>query len=465
MKSIYIKYPLIFMTLFVFGCEKLVDDINDNPNQLTLEDVDAGLFLNGAELSNINIQLGPYSRMAGYWSGQLIGFEQIELERFQYNVTSNTFDWNGYQSVLTPLREIRGRTAENPLSQGITKVIEAHLVGSYASLFGAIPYSEALSENENPAFDDQIAVFEQLQLLLQEAIENLEGAEGSAVLEDYIFNGDRFKWLESAWTLKARYYMHTKQYEQAYSAAQNGISSSGNSLMFDPLDVTGENDTKNKYFIVLSGGPNLGTDNSYLMQLLDETSGISRNNAKTDETARFQYYEIDRTSGEANLGIASELEPQPMVTYQENLLILAEAGVRTQGIEIGLGHLNELRTFLNTGDFLNANFSSQPFTYEPYVAADFNAGGIENTDNIDSERALLREIVEERYVSGFTTFMPFDDARRLKKSDSDIAVPFPLNLPTSTQNVERLLYPEDEILSNQMAPTDPGLFAATKVNQ
>lgn len=465
MKSIYIKFFLAFATLSICGCEKIVDDINKNPNQLTLEDVDPGLFLNGAELSNINIQLGPNSRMAGYWSGQLIGFEQIELERFQYNVTTNTFNWDGYQSVITPLREIRERTPDNPLYQGITKVMEAHLIGNYAALFGDIPYSEALSEIENPKFDDQLALFDQLQALLQDAIDDLEGSTDSAVLEDYIFDGNSVKWLESAWTLKARYYMYTKQYEEAYSAAQNGISSSENSMMFEPLDVTGENSTKNKYFLVLSGGPNTGTGSSYLMQLLDSGSGISRNNSKTDETARFEYYKIDQTSGEANLGVANELEPQPIVTYQENLLTLAEAGARTQGFNIGLGHLNELRNFLNTGAFLNSNFSTQPFTYEPYTVVDFNVGGMENMDNIDPDRALLREIIEERYVSGFTTFMPFDDSRRLKKTDADIAVPFPLNLPTSTQNVERLLYPEDEILSNPMAPEEPGLYVATKVNQ
>ncbi|WP_339895015.1 SusD/RagB family nutrient-binding outer membrane lipoprotein [uncultured Algibacter sp.] len=465
MKSIYIKYILVFVTIILSGCENIVDDLNKNPNQLTLDAVDAGLFLNGAELSNINIQLGAFSRMAGYYSSQLIGFEQVDQERFLYNVTNTTFGWDGYQSVITPMREMRGRTTDNPFYQGISKVLEAHLIGTYASLFGDIPYSEAVSDIEDPRFDDQRTVFDELQILLQEAIDDLENADGSVIIEDYIFDGNRLKWLESAWTLKARYYMHTKEYDNAYNAAQNGISSSGNSMVFDPLNVAGENSTKNKYFIVLSGGPNTGTGDSYLIRLLDNSSGMSRNNTKTDETARFGYYSIDQTSAEINLGIANELEPQPMITYQENLLILAEAGARTQSFTIGLGHLNELRNFLNTGAFLNSNFSSEPYTYDAYIASDFDAGGIENMDGINPDRALLREIIEERYVSGFTTFMPFDDARRLKKSDSDVAVPFPLNVPTATQNVERFLYPEDEILSNQMAPEDPGLFEVTKVNQ
>ena len=465
MKSTYIKILLIFTAFVFFGCEKLVEDLNENPNQLTLTDIDAGLFLNGAELSNISIQLGAYSRMAGYWSGQLVGFEQVELERYQYNVANNTFDWDGYQSVLTPVRLIQERAADNPLLLGISKVVEAHLVGTYASLFGDIPYSQALGDVENPQFDDQLYVFEQLQILLDSAIADLEGAAGFGVLEDYIFQGDRDKWLESAWTLKARYFMHTKAYGEAYSAALNGISTSDNNMMFNPLEVTGQNATKNKYYIVLAGSPNTGTGDSYLMQLLDDTSGISRNNAKTDETARRQYYVIDQSDADGNLGVAQELEPQPMITFQENLLILAEAGARTQSFEIGLGHLNGLRAYLNTGSFLNANFSAEPYSYEAYVAGDFDSGGMENMDGTDPDSALLREIIEERYVSGFTTFMPFDDARRLQKSDSDVAVPFPLNVPTSTQNVERMLYPQDEVLSNPMAPADPGLYEPTKVNQ
>lgn len=473
MKSIYKNYFLAF-ALFVFsGCESLVDDLNDNPNQLTLDAVPPGLFLNGAELSNITIHLGStvsgqgdgISRMAAYYSGQLIGFEQVDLEWYQYSVTNTTFDWDGYQDVITPLREIRRRTTDHPLYQGISRVLEAHLVGTYASLFGDIPYSEAISDIDNPVFDNQIDVYARLQSLLTEAIENLENSEGFVVIEDFLFDGDRQKWLESAWTLKARYYMHTKEYELAYAAAQNGISSSTNNMMFNPLDIDGENTVKNKFFIVLNGGPNTGTGNSYMMQLLDGTGSESRNNAKTDETARRGYYEIIPTSPEANLGIANELEPQPLITYRENQLILAEAGARTQSFSVGLGHLNDYRAYLNTGGYLNANFSSMPYQYDAYVSADFDAGGMENMDNTDPDRALLREIVEERYISGFTTFMPFDDARRLKKDDADISVPFPLNLPTATQNVERFLYPEDEILSNNIAPEDPGIFAVTRVNQ
>lgn len=469
MKTIYIKYILaLVIVTSVSSCQKMVDGINDNPNQLTVDAIDAGLFLKGAEIQNMLIQLGQLDRTASFYSGQLIGYEQVEQERFNYIFTDRTFDWPGYQSVLTPLREIRERKPNNSLYQGISKIVEAHLIGTYASLFGDIPYSEALSDNENPKFDGQVEVFAALQTLLSNAITDLETATSSdVVLGDYIFNGDKTKWLQSAYTLKARYYMITKEYGEAYSAALNGISSEGNSMMFVPYSGVSDANSKNTIYERLQeGGVRIGvtpdaTHPSYLLELLD-----TRSNAKTNEQARKQYYAIDHTNADGNTGIAAELEPQVLISYQENLLILAEAGARTESFATGLGHLNEMRSVLSTGALFNSSVSSLTMQYDAYVAADFDAGGMENTSgDLTATRALLREIVEERYLTGFLTYMPFDDTRRLQKNDTDIAVPFGLNTPTQTQNVERFLYPSDEIESNTSAPADPGAYIATAVNK
>ena len=469
MKRIYIKYIFALAVLSsFFGCQGLVDDINDNPNQLTVDAVDAGLFLKGAEIGNMMIQLGTFDRVASYYSGQLIGYEQVEQEYYSYIFTDRTFDWGGYQSILTPLRNIRERKADNSLYVGIAKVVEAHLIGTYASLFGDIPYSEALSDNDNPVFDNQVAVFNSLQSLLSEAISDLENVSASDVVTgDYIFNGDKDKWIESAYTLKARYYMLTKEYDKAYSAAMNGISSVANSMMFVPYDGVIDPGSKNTiYSRLYTGGYRVGvipdaTHPSYLLELL----GL-RSNSKTNEEARTQYYTIDQNNADGNTGIAAKLEPQPLISYQENMLILAEAGTRSQGFATGLEYLNTYRSVLSTGALFNSSVESLSMIYDPYEAADFENGGIENEDgSLTSERALLREIIEERYLTGFMTFMPFDDTRRLQKDDSDIAVPFGLNIPTQTVNVERLIYPSDELESNTSAPADPGAYVATMVNK
>ena len=120
---------------------------------------------------------------------------------------------------------------------------------------------------------------------------------------------------------------------------------------------------------------------------------------------------------------------------------------------------------MNTGGHVNANFSDSTYLYLDYDAADFASGGIENADGIAAERAFLREVVEERYVSGFRMYMAFNDIRRLAKSDADLMVPFPLNTTTATQQPQRLPYSDDELNTNNNAPLDPGIFATTEVNQ
>ena len=49
-------------------------------------------------------------------------------------------------------------------------------------------------------------------------------------------------------------------------------------------------------------------------------------------------------------------------------------------------------------------------------------------------------------------FIPFNDTRRLRKSDSDIAVPIPLNPGFTNTPLERLPYSDDELTSNSQAP-------------
>jgi hypothetical protein len=121
---------------------------------------------------------------------------------------------------------------------------------------------------------------------------------------------------------------------------------------------------------------------------------------------------------------------------------------------------------LNTGGNLNTSFIGESFNYSPFVVSDFDAGGIENPDNISPNNAFLREVIQERYVSGFGMHMPYNDARRLRKSDNAIAVPFVMVDADNTRRAERMPYAQNELNSNSNAPDeDPGIFSKTSVNQ
>ena len=460
---------LIASMLMLASCE-IPTDLNDNPNEITLQDVDASLFLNGAQLANIMVQNSHLNRITGMFSGQLIGYTSLYSNIYGYSLSTveSNDEWNGcYTGVLTNVRHIVEAVPDDKLLVGIAKVIEAHAVGTLAILMGDVPYSEAVNDAvEDPVFDSQLEVLAAMTTLLDGAISDLGSASSRPESYDIYYNGDKDKWLAAAYTLKARYALIQSNYSAALTAANMGISSSADDMNFIPRgDAAVSEGDKNLFNAILSGSRtgDLGNNGSYLLELLNDTTSAYRGNAKTNETARHNYYKIDETSGEGNLGVIERFEPMPMVTYSENQLIKAEAAART-GAD-GLGHLNDYRAWLASGGRLNATFNSDTtIQYDAYVSADFASGGMENSDGVSAETALLREIIEERYVSGFGTYMPFNDHRRLRgDGETDLIVPFPLN-PGGSAHVERVPYAQDELTSNSNMTEDPGLYAKTKVN-
>ena len=456
----------------VFSCEDIVSDINENPNDLIVSDVQEKLFLTGGQLANIQLQCGHLNRVSGMYSGQLIGFAALYSNIYGYNLSTgeSNDEWRAlYGGVMTNMRHIR-ENSDSALLRGIATIIEAHAFGTGASLWGDIPYSEAgISEIEDPIFDPQVNVYNSAIALLDEGINTLNGATSEPIDEDIYFNGNKDNWIAAAYTLKARFYLHQKDYSNALSAAQNGISSASGDLKFVPGNAV-SGDT-NLFWTILAGsrsgdlGNNLDGTESYLLQILDSSNALSRNHSKTDETARREYYMID-ASGSGNEGIIQEREPQNMVTFFENKLIMAEAAGRSGGVTAGLPHLNEVRNWLNSGGNLNPSFIGKAFKYTPFEVSDFNDGGIENPDNISADDAFLREVIEERYVSGFGMHMPYNDARRLRKSDNVIAVPYFMVDADNTRKPERMPYAQNELNSNSNAPDeDPGIFTKTSVNQ
>ncbi len=471
--SNYIILFFLIGGLMLSACEGVVEDLNDNPNDITLEDVDAQLFLTGAMLGNVQAQVGHLNRISGMYSGQLVGLSSLysNIYGFSLSTAESVGIWGHiYVAGVANLRHLRSVAPNDQLLVGIAQVVEAHGLSTAANLFGDVPFTEINNPDiPNPRFDGQVFVFNAMLDQLDEAITNLSAATSRSLPQDIYYGGDRDKWMEAAYTLRARIYLHMRMYTEAYASAQNGISSASNSMLYIPRgDVNIAEGDKNLFWMILEGARagDIGTSNSYLMQILNQDSVITRANAKTDESARLAYYTIDETGGRANLGVIEQFEPQPMITFEENTLILAECGARTIDDATGLGHLNDLRAWLNTGGRINANFLDSSFRYDPYELADFQAGGIENQDGIAPERALLREIIEERYVSGFGSYMPYDDARRLRTQDSDIAVPYFLVDGPNPPFPERMPYSDDELNSNTNAPAeDPGIFTRTEVNQ
>ena len=455
---------IIAAVLTLTSCESVVEGLNKNPNAIETGDIEAGLYVNTPELALVSIVRGLDGRMASLWTGQIVGVAQFPLAYYNYQLTESTFGFSGYADVITQCKHIQEAAPDNALYQGITRVLEAYLFSFYASAFGDIPCREVATDVEYPRFESQKSVLDYCQQLLDEAVASLQSVSQPSYRQDYIYNGNVQGWQEAAYTLKARIYLLTKDYAQAYQAALKGISTPENSMLFRPVD---DNQTSNKNnWYQYSQNAYFGTENSegrqtFLFDVLD-----GRHNSKTDETARKAYYYIDPTNSSVNHGIASALQPEPLLTYEENLLILAETAVRTRSLDEGLTWLNQLRRYYDEGGAVNSYYAQYAYNYDAYTIEDFDAGELLNADGLQPQRALLREIILERYITGFTQFIPWDDARRLRGAgEGDIAVPIPLNTATATAHPERFYYPETEMLANPNAPTDPGLYSPTEINR
>ena len=469
------RYILLILAMSIqISCSDLVDGINDDPNNLT--ESSFGSILTGAEVGNIIVQTGESARRSALFAGQYTGIDRQHLGFTQYNVTTSDFDALWYDIYVNSFRNAviaeDAVTAENigPVSQGITQVLQAYLMGTATSLYGDVPYDEAANlENTNPVYEDQPDVYGKIQDRLDEAITNLQMGSGRPVGGSEIYyDGAPDKWTEAAYTLKARFYLQTKQYDLAYQAAQNGISSMENS-MYAPHGTAADNSNLNYQFFAVEVRQADVVVSQFMASLMQPGPANPipenyRGNSKTDETARFNYLFNTTSVGlqpNTEDGFAAQTAPAPLVTYQENLLIIAEAASRSQGFQTGLEALNNFRAFMDGGGYM-INVDASNISYEAYAAADFASGGIENTDGVSQGDALLREILEERYVTLFGLIQPFNDLRRTL---SETSVRVPVEPSSGSQLPQRFLYPQTEIDRNENVPDPiPNFFEPTDIN-
>lgn len=221
---------------------------------------------------------------------------------------------------------------------GILQVQEGITMGTGADLFGNLVYSHALSNEDNPSLDDQLAVYDSVQKVLTAAIANMASTAATSsppAGSDLVYGGDTGLWTALAHTLKARFYLHTAEvrpgaYAQALAEAQQGISSDGGN--FVGAFTTSAAETNFYYqFEVTAGRAGYLIPDAQFVALLE-----NRNDPRRDE-----YF-----NGGATRLSDDRLAPnfhQPFVTYDENTLIWAEAAYRTGNQAVALTKLNEER--------------------------------------------------------------------------------------------------------------------------
>lgn len=451
MKKLFKIQLMIAAVLTLNSCQDLFDHelINNNPNAVT--DADATTVLGGALVGLGKLHEDTDTRIAYMWSGQMTGSNRQHLALSQYIVSSNTFSWADYYATMADFRIVQEKSDAigDKWLKGIAQVGEALIATKVASLWGDAPYSEALNIEEfpKPHYDGQLAFYNEILTTLDEAIANLSAATGGKG-GDFVYDSDVTKWREAAYTLKARLYLHLADYPNAITAAQSGISTPDNDALI-PHGASQDLDQNLNYsFFVNTRSGDTSFDSPAVLPGLMSASGFKRN-SKTDETALYNHFFkmglITAGALDANVnedGFFAATASQPLLTFYENQLILAEALARNGGESDAIDALNSVREILKTG-YINGKTISAANKALGIMYDDYNITDFATTED------LIYEIVLTKYTVSLSQYESFNDVRRLKKAVPVVGLPVSPIVTTRTGDIPgRFVYPIGEVATN-----------------
>lgn len=483
MKRLSTYISILALALVMDSCKKMTEGLDTSPNSPI--DAPADLVLNGAQVASILVYEGTMARSAGIFAGSFTGVDRQYISLNNYISTAPDYDdaWdNLYSRVIYQAKivETKSLAVNNKTMVGIAQVMQAQAFGLAADLWGDVPFSEVGDPvaYPQPKFDTQAEVYTGVQTLLDDAITNLTANVGvNPGAKDIFYGGDRNKWIAAAHTLKARFYLHTKDYDNAITQANLGITSAANNMMAAHGSTYASDFNVFYSFLTYDRPGYMNAEAATLPKLLDSSDPLYRGDAKTDETARFGfYYQTGLNTGDIDPNVLVDFDwgtpssengffgattPFPLVTFEENQLILAESHLKKAAPDetAALAALNTYRAYMNTGANISPGYLANGYQYLPYLAIDFLPLGMQNPDNLSSAQALLVEIIEEKYVALLGQIEQFNDVRRTKNL---LGI-----LPnTGTQLPQRFLYPQSELNSNVNTPVQAAgaLFTATTIN-
>jgi hypothetical protein len=365
----------------VTGCEDwltgpgLTIDPNFPTNPPTMEQLAVSqqvrLFIN---------QEGQAARSAAIWTQQLGGINNQQLEYgSRYSYATSELDTNtAFNNVYFGLRDLRmlRQTAVDrgdAFFEGMAMFMEAFTMGTATSLWGDMPYREAIDPDiPAPTLDPQEQIYGDVQTLLSEAINRFQAAGTAAIGPDLIYGGNHERWIRAANTLKARYHLHVAPrvgqaaYQSALDFAALGINEVPTTEQV--LHGQGPGDFRSLH------GTTLNIDANTWGNFLSERADIVGNRrmvqilAERDDPRLGEYHDPTTdgafrganqfgTSASGAVGpwsLPSETRRalnfrQPFITWAETELIQAEANYELGNTGPALTHLNNVREAVGLG--------------------------------------------------------------------------------------------------------------------
>ena len=388
---------------------------------------------------------GQLARTAAVWHQQMAGVQRQFSSLDIYSIGEGDLEgeWSNFYTGggILDARKLQAQVTSlgDRRYLGVAKIYEAWLIGTAADVWGDVPYTEAVADKPTPALDKQMAVYAAVEALLTSAIADLSSGAGiGPCFADLVYTPtpgtctaakqatQASKWVDFAHTLRARYYLHQAEvtpsnYALALAEAQLGIKQGNDYLAFHST-LPAESNQWYQFTQVDRSG----------YMLAGEALVDTLKNRGDPRLA--QYFApngsgafIGSKPGENNDATASDLSAtraspafrQPLVTWRENQLIIAEAAYRTGDNATALTALNAVRA-----DVGGAAYAT------PFVG---------------TGAPLLAEIMLQKWIEDFQKIESWQDYNRT-------CLPNLTKAPGSTAIPGRYLYPSNERNSNPNIP-------------
>ncbi|MDD3567314.1 MAG: SusD/RagB family nutrient-binding outer membrane lipoprotein [Bacteroidales bacterium] len=395
---------LVMQLVILSGCD--LEEANVNPNDVT--SVPANVLLPFNQERTARLMAGTTQVMAGIFMQYYRGVENHPLPIQTYRVDEALYtEWNfqdyynGPMVNLAHMIEIAETDGNMPHYVGIGKTLLALCYGNVTSLWGDVPFTEALkgSEFPNPKYDSQETIYENIQLLLDEAIAALEkpnlGLTPSS--DDLIFGGNTNSWLQVAYSLKARYYMHlTKRVDDlSYNPAQKALEALEGAIISSDFDL------EYQYgFSVAEQNPFYSF--CRLDYIVPNTSFTNMLLAMGDPRRSYLYRMVYGVGSLSNSYFTSPESSVLMITHHEVKFIEAEARLRLD--------VNDPLAQDALQDAVRANIQKlsrgevNDATIEQYITNNATLTGDFNAD--------LETIMKQKYIAMFASIESWTDYRR-----------------------------------------------------
>lgn len=465
---------VLALTVIGAGCSDFLSGpgLTENPNSPT-----AGTPLQQLVSMQANMATrmeGQIARCASIFTQQLIGSNNQQLQYCTgYGVTES--DISGQMSGfytgggLVALRNIEAAATESGdnFMLGIAKIWEGFAIGTATSVWGDLPYREAVTDGiESPALDPQQQIYADVQTRLDEgiaALTALGAPTGNCVPSegDLIYCGTAVakateiaRWIKAAHTLKARFYLHLVE-RQGVTAYQSALAEASLGIDEAPANASqaihgqSPGDFRTFHGSVQDFDANIWAE--FLLSRQDIVAGdrmVGIMKARNDTVRLRNYFDANpqgqivgnnqnnvtvRPAGcpappaacpasVINVSVRRQFTfRQPLITWAENQLILAEAKYMTGDSTGGVANVNAVRAAVGLPALAAPTFVD--VMTEKYIAM------FQNIDTwSDYKRTCVPSVTPNGTAPEVLGRLPYGSAERTANAN----IPLPSAYPTGT---------------------------------